>query len=147
MKRITLISPILFVLFLSNALLAQEPSQNAKQPQRIAVSDLKKKLDSGEKFLLIDVREDWELEKEGAIPGAIHIPVAELDQRMKDIPKDVEIVFYCAAGGRASRAADKFLKAGYKAGPFCGINDWKKENQKVAEKADRPAEGPVQPNK
>lgn len=147
MKQVSLILPVLFVLFLSNALLAQAPSSDVKQPQRIAITDLKKKLDSGEKFLLIDVREDWELEKEGVIPGAIHIPVAELDQRMKDIPKDVEIVFYCAAGGRASRAADKFLKAGYKAGPFCGINDWKKENLKVAEKAERPAEGPVQPKK
>ena len=71
---------------------AQE--QKAKQPERIAISDLKEKLDSGEKFLLIDVREDWELKADGAIPGAIHIPVAELDQRMKDIPKDVEVVFY-----------------------------------------------------
>ena len=62
--------------------------------ERIAISDLKQKLDSGEKFLLIDVREDWELEENGAIPGAIHIPMAELDMRMKDIPKDVELVFY-----------------------------------------------------
>ena len=62
--------------------------------ERIDISELKKKLDSGEKLLLIDVREDWELERDGAIPGAIHIPVAELDQRMKDIPKDIELVFY-----------------------------------------------------
>jgi len=62
--------------------------------ERIAISDLKQKLDSGEKFLLIDVREDWELEENGAIPGAIHIPMAELDMRMKDIPKDVDLVFY-----------------------------------------------------
>ena len=61
---------------------------------RIAVSELKEKLDSGEKLLLIDVREDWELEENGAIPGAIHIPMAELDMRMKDIPKDVQLVFY-----------------------------------------------------
>ncbi len=61
---------------------------------RIAISELKQKLDSGEKLLLIDVREDWELEEDGAIPGAIHIPMAELDMRMKDIPKDVELVFY-----------------------------------------------------
>ena len=66
----------------------------AKQPERIAVADLKKKLDSGEKMLLIDVREDWELKADGAIPGAIHIPVADLDSRMKDIPKDVQLVFY-----------------------------------------------------
>ena len=61
---------------------------------RIAVSELKEKLDSGEKLLLIDVREDWELEETGAIPGAIHIPMAELDMRMLDIPKDVQLVFY-----------------------------------------------------
>ena len=66
----------------------------AKEPSRIAVTDLKKKLDSGEKFLLIDVREDYEIKQDGAIPGAIHIPMGELDARMKDIPKDVEIVFY-----------------------------------------------------
>ncbi|HEY7680966.1 MAG TPA: rhodanese-like domain-containing protein [Terriglobia bacterium] len=68
--------------------------QQTPKPERIAIPDLKKKLDSGEKFLLIDVREDWELKQDGAIPGAIHIPVAELDARMKDIPKDVQIVFY-----------------------------------------------------
>ena len=69
-------------------------TQPAKAPERIAVGDLKKKLDSGEKLLLIDVREDWELEADGAIAGAIHIPVADLDARMKDIPKDVQLIFY-----------------------------------------------------
>ncbi len=72
----------------------QAKPPQTKQPERIAAGDLKKKLDSGEKFLLIDVREDWELKQDGAIPGAIHIPVGELDGRTKDIPKDVELVFY-----------------------------------------------------
>ena len=80
------------ILTCSQWLAAQE--QKGKQPERIAIPDLKKKLDSGEKFLLIDVREDWELKQDGAIPGAIHIPMGELDSRMKDIPKDVEVVFY-----------------------------------------------------
>ena len=65
-----------------------------KHPERIDTLDLKRKLDDGENFLLIDLREDSELEQEGAIPGAIHLPVSELDSRMDDIPKDVEIVFY-----------------------------------------------------
>jgi rhodanese-related sulfurtransferase len=64
------------------------------ETDRIAISELKQKLDSGEKLLLIDVREDWELEENGAIPGALHIPMAELDMRMKDIPKDIQLVFY-----------------------------------------------------
>jgi len=92
-KKIVLASAILAVIVIATRWAAvQEPQP--EQPQRIAVSDLKKKLDSGEKFLLIDVREDWELKEDGAIPGAIHIPMAELDNRMKDIPKDAEIVFY-----------------------------------------------------
>jgi len=69
-------------------------AQAPKPPERIAITNLKQKIDSGDKFLLIDVREDWELEQNGAIEGAIHIPMAELDARMKDIPKDAEIVFY-----------------------------------------------------
>ena len=49
------------------------------------------------------------------------------------------------SGGRAERATEKFLKAGYKAGPFCGIRDWKGEGQPVVEKIDRPADGPIEP--
>ncbi len=73
----------------AGAALAQEG-----KTERIAISELKSQFESGEEFLLIDVREDRELEEDGAIPGAIHIPVAELDKRMKDIPKDVRLVFY-----------------------------------------------------
>ena len=80
------------ICILSRSAAAQEKTE--KKPERISISDLKKKLDSGDKYLLIDVREDWELEKDGAIPGAIHIPVAELDGRMKDIPKDIQLLFY-----------------------------------------------------
>ena len=92
-RRFALASVLLAVILISS-LGAAAQEQKTKQPERIAISELKKKLDSGEKFLLIDVREDWELKADGAIPGAIHIPVAELDERMKDIPKDVEVVFY-----------------------------------------------------
>ncbi len=38
------------------------------------------------------------------------------------------------------------MKAGYKAGQFCGIRDWKNEGQEVVEKVDRPAEGSIRPN-
>lgn len=92
-KGVLLAFAVLAVILIANRS-AVAQAQNTRQPERIAISDLKKKLDSGEKFLMIDVREDWELKQDGAIPGAIHIPVAELDARMKDIPKDVEIVFY-----------------------------------------------------
>jgi len=90
-KRFLLALTVLAVVLLSVPWAA---AQATKPPERIAITNLKKKLESGDKLLLIDVREDWELEKNGAIAGAIHIPMAELDARMKDIPKDAEIVFY-----------------------------------------------------
>lgn len=116
------------------------------QQERIAVSELKAKLDAGETFILVDVREDSELEENGAIKGAIHIPMGELDNRMEDIPKDVELVFYWAGGGRASRAAKKFADAGYNAGQFCGIRDWKNEGLEIVPKVNRPAPGKISPN-
>ena len=92
-RKFTLASIVLAVIAVSSQWAAAQ-EQKMKQPERIAASDLKKKMDSGEKILLIDVREDAELKQEGAIPGAIHIPVGDLDKRMKDIPKDVELLFY-----------------------------------------------------
>ena len=53
---------------------------------------LQKMLDKGEKVLVIDVRTDEEV-KSGSIPGAIHIPMDQLESRMKDVPKDVQLVF------------------------------------------------------
>jgi predicted sulfurtransferase len=53
---------------------------------------LQQMLDRGEKVLVIDVRTDEEV-KTGSIPGAIHVPVEQLEARMKDVPRDVQLVF------------------------------------------------------
>jgi hypothetical protein len=53
---------------------------------------LKAKLDAGEKVLVIDLRSDQDVAS-GSIPGAIHIPMEQIEARMKDIPKDVALVF------------------------------------------------------
>ncbi len=61
--------------------------------QRADIDELKAALDAGATMLLIDVREDWEVAS-GSMPGSIHIPVAELERRMPDIPKNVRLVFF-----------------------------------------------------
>ena len=66
-----------------------QPSPTARETKADA---LKAKLDAGEKVLVIDVRSDEEV-KSGSIPGAIHIPMEQLEARMKDVPKDVQLVF------------------------------------------------------
>jgi predicted sulfurtransferase len=61
-------------------------------PQGTSPDALQQMLDRGEKVLVIDVRTDDEV-KSGSIPGAIHIPMDQLEARMKDVPKDVQLVF------------------------------------------------------
>lgn len=79
---------LLLAVLAATALRAQAPPE-----QRADVDELKAALDAGAAMLLIDVREDWEVES-GSMPGSIHIPVAELESRMADIPKDVRLVFF-----------------------------------------------------
>ncbi|MBU1003295.1 MAG: hypothetical protein KKE73_12355 [Proteobacteria bacterium] len=59
-------------------------------------------------FTLLDVREDWEYE-EFRIPGAKHIPLSQLGDRVGEVPKDKPVLAYCRAGGR-SAAACSLLK-------------------------------------
>lgn len=75
------------------AALALAAAPAGAQTERLAVDALKAQLDAGAELLLIDVREDHEVVS-GSIPGAIHIPVGELEARMADIPKDVRLVFF-----------------------------------------------------
>ncbi len=67
---------------------AQQPPAAREMPP----DALKQMLDKGQKVLVIDVRTDEEV-KSGSIPGAIHIPMDQLEARMKDVPKDVQLVF------------------------------------------------------
>ena len=61
--------------------------------ERILIPELQKKLKTG-KLVLVDVRENSEIKESGAIPGAIHIPMAQIEKRMRELPKNAEIVFY-----------------------------------------------------
>ena len=61
--------------------------------ERIPIPELQKKLKGG-KLVLVDVREASEIKESGAIPGAIHIPMAQVEKRMGELPKNAGIVFY-----------------------------------------------------
>lgn len=64
----------------------------AETPKSIDADELRAKLASGAKVLIIDVREPEDA-VDGSLPGAINIPLAKLQERVKDIPKDVSLVF------------------------------------------------------
>lgn len=62
--------------------------------------------------LLIDVREDWEVD-DYAIPGARVIPLGELRGRLGELDKGKEIIIFCAAGVRAHTAAQMLRNNGF----------------------------------
>lgn len=76
----------------------------------ISVSDLKKRLDRGENFHFLDVREEWEYEEDNL--GANNIPLGELPHRISELEKykDDEIVVHCRSGARSGNAK-KFLES------------------------------------
>ncbi|WP_026950158.1 rhodanese-like domain-containing protein [Algoriphagus mannitolivorans] len=75
----------------------------------INVNDLKSRLDQGEKFLFLDVREEWEYEEDNL--GAKNIPLGELPHRLDELEeyKNQEIVIHCRSGARSGNAK-KFLE-------------------------------------
>jgi rhodanese-related sulfurtransferase len=62
--------------------------------ERIPIAELKDKLDSNKKPIVVDVREPAEVREGGAIPGALHIPMGQIQKRMDELPRNAAIVFY-----------------------------------------------------
>jgi rhodanese-related sulfurtransferase len=82
--------------------------------RELNVPDVRRMLDAGEEFLLIDVREESEFAV-GRLPGAQHIGkgVIERDIEVKVTQKDTYLVLYCGGGFRSVLAADNLQKMGY----------------------------------
>jgi rhodanese-related sulfurtransferase len=78
------------------------------------VADVKRKLDAGEKFVLVDVREESEWNA-GHLPKAIHMSkgVIERDVEQKIPDHAAQVVLYCGGGFRSALAADNLQKMGY----------------------------------
>jgi rhodanese-related sulfurtransferase len=81
--------------------------------------EVQEKLNNGKRPFLLDVREKQEM-REGYISGAKLIPLGQLGSRMKELPRDREIVCVCRSGNRSKSAAKKLIAAGYTASNMRG---------------------------
>jgi rhodanese-related sulfurtransferase len=63
--------------------------------------------------IILDVRDKDEVIN-GMIKGAINVPSGEIKDRLKELPKDKEIIAHCTTGIRAESAYDDLKEAGYK---------------------------------
>jgi len=80
---------------------------------RIGIFHMEEAAAQGSGQVLVDVRTAREF-SEGAIPGAINIPVDSLRERLAELPKDKEILVYCRVGLRGYLAGRILSQAGYK---------------------------------
>lgn len=85
-----------------------------KRVRETNVDEVKRRLDRGDKFTLVDVREESEYAKDH-LPGAIHLGkgVIERDIEHKIPDTKTELVLYCGGGFRSALAADNLQKMGY----------------------------------
>jgi rhodanese-related sulfurtransferase len=85
-----------------------------KRIRETTVEDVKARLDRGEKFLLIDVREESEYAKDH-LPNAVRLGKGiierDIEERVPDL--NTEMILYCGGGFRSALAADNLQKMGY----------------------------------
>lgn len=91
--------------------LVQEAKKGVKETN---VAEVKRRMDAGEKFLLVDVREDNEWAK-GHLPGAVHLGKGiierDIEQRVPDTA--AKLILYCGGGFRSALAGENLQKMGY----------------------------------
>ena len=78
------------------------------------VPDVKRRMDAGEEFVLIDVREESEWAN-GHLPGAIHLGkgIIERDIEQRVPETGTRVILYCGGGFRSALTADNLQKMGY----------------------------------
>ena len=102
-----------------------------KRVRETSVDEVKARLDRGDKFTIVDVREESEFAKDH-LPGAIHLGKGvierDIETRVPDL--NAEMILYCGGGFRSALAADNLQKMGYKnvISMDGGIRGWRESN-------------------
>lgn len=95
------------------------------------IDDVKDRLDQGETFVLVDVREESEFAKDH-LPGAIHLGKGIIERDIERVVPDLNtpMVLYCGGGYRSALAADNLQKMGYAdvVSMEGGVRGWREKN-------------------
>ncbi len=96
-------------------------------PQQCDIADVYRMLSSDDVPCILDVREKWEFDI-CAMPGAVHIPLSELQSRVQELPQDRHIVVVCHHGMRSLKGMSFLRAAGFPSAVSMrgGIDAWAK---------------------
>ena len=102
-----------------------------KRVREVSIEETKARLDRGDKFVLVDVREESEYGKDHLL-GAIHLGKGVIERDIEErVPElNTPIVLYCGGGYRSALAADNLQKMGYTnvLSMDGGIRGWREKN-------------------
>jgi rhodanese-related sulfurtransferase len=103
--------------------------------REVSIDEVKAKLDGGETFLLLDVREESEYAADH-LPGAIHLGKGVIERDIETLVPDTGtlLVLYCGGGFRSALAADNLQKMGYSnvLSMDGGIRGWREKGLPLA---------------
>ncbi len=88
------------------------PVEEPKVTTDIEPKEVKAKQDSGDKFVLVDVREPHEYQI-ARIPGSVLIPLGDVAKRLGELNPADDIVIHCKMGGRSAKACDILRANGF----------------------------------
>ena len=106
-----------------------EQNEKESEVEGIEPLELKRRMESGEKITVIDVREPHE-RAIAKFPDAKVIPIGQLERRMKELDTSVDTVFVCKEGKRSILAVNTLREAGYDGSLYNlkgGTNAWARE--------------------
>ncbi|MGA2001422.1 MAG: rhodanese-like domain-containing protein [Terriglobales bacterium] len=108
-----------------------------KRVRETTVDEIKRRQDRGDRFTLVDVREESEYAKDH-LPGAIHLGkgIIERDIEVKVPDTSAEVVLYCGGGFRSALAADNLQEMGYinVVSMDGGVREWREKNYPLTNK-------------
>ncbi len=131
---------VAFITFLSGGIVVIRMKETLKKhsvnpepevPECISVSKLQEIIKNNKELRVIDVRTPEEF-SQGHIEGAVNIPVDDLENRLSEIPKNIQLITNCGkGGGRSDRGALILKQNGWiNTRPLCGgYNAWKEKGE------------------
>jgi rhodanese-related sulfurtransferase len=111
---------------------ARDYLDEGRELEPVAAEELLQRVKAGE-VTVLDVRPTEEY-RAGHIPGAISIPLPQLKARLKELPKDRDVVAYCRGPYcvMAIEAVDVLRKKGFKAQRIGhGVTDWRARGWRI----------------
>lgn len=103
--------------------------------REIDIHSLDSMMNAADNIILVDIRMEQELRETGIIPGAIHIPIHELGNKLHTLMNDDrEVVFYCRSGMRSAHVCSVLAMNGINNAINLkgGIIEWARHNKPLS---------------